>query len=246
MSEVTDRRYVITGAGSGIGLATAKRLVDAGAEVMILGRRRAVLEDACAQLGERSWWSVCDLADAQAIQELVATIRQRWDRVDGVVNNAGIATMGRVEETSAEAWDEVMAVNVRGPFLIIQGLLPLIAASDCAAIVNISSSLAVKPIPGAVAYNASKAALNQMTCSLALELAPDVRVNAIMPAVVDTPIHATRGLTAADLESMAGLHPLQRLGQPDDIAATVVHLLSDDAAWITGAVIPVDGGMLVT
>lgn len=246
MSELTDRRYVITGGGSGIGLATAERLVKAGAEVLIVGRRLSTLETACAGLGGRAWSSTCDVSDPQQVDGLVSTIRQRWDRVDGLVNNAGIATMGRVEETSAEAWDEVMAVNVRGPFLMVQALLPLMASSRHAAIVNISSSLAVKPIPGAVAYNASKAALNQMTMSLAVELAPAVRVNAIMPAVVDTPIHATRGLTAADLEAMAGLHPMQRIGRPDDIAATAVHLLSDDASWVTGTVIPVDGGMLAT
>ena len=246
MATQKGRRWIVTGGGSGIGLAVARHLLRLGGEVLITGRRLTVLEEACAQLGAQSWCSACDVSDPLAVGGLVEVVRERWDQLDGLVNNAGIATMGRIEDTPADAWDEVMGVNVRGPFLMVQALLSLLRAGGGGAVVNVSSTLAEKAIPGALAYNASKAALNQMTRSLALELAPDVRVNAVMPAVVDTPIHATRGLTSEDLEGMAGLHPLQRIGTPEDVAGTVVHLLSDEAAWITGAVIPVDGGMLAT
>jgi NAD(P)-dependent dehydrogenase (short-subunit alcohol dehydrogenase family) len=94
------------------------------------------------------------------------------------------------------------------------------------------------------AYNSSKAALNQLTKSLALEWAPDVRVNAIMPAVIDTPIHVTRGMSPEEVRSMGELHPMKRVGQPEDVAHMIAYLLSDEASWMTGAVIPVDGGML--
>jgi NAD(P)-dependent dehydrogenase (short-subunit alcohol dehydrogenase family) len=113
-------------------------------------------------------------------------------------------------------------------------------------VVNVSSTLAEKPIPGMAAYNASKAALNQLTRSLALEWAPAIRVNAIMPGVVDTPIHADRGLTEDQVHSMDRFHPLQRIGTPSDVASLILFLLSDASSWITGAVIPIDGGMLAT
>ena len=114
------------------------------------------------------------------------------------------------------------------------------------AVVNVSSTLAERAIPGMAAYNASKAALNQLTKSLALEWAPEVRVNAIMPAVVDTPIHEGRGMSPAQVRGMGRLHPMGRVGQPADVANMVVYLLSDSASWMTGAVIPVDGGILAT
>ena len=110
--------------------------------------------------------------------------------------------------------------------------------------VNISSSLADRAIPGMIAYNASKAALNHMTRCLALEWAPTVRVNAIMPAVVDTPIHDGRGMSREDVEGMGAMHPLGRIGQPRDISSMVLYLLSDASSWMTGAIIPVDGGIL--
>ncbi|HSN55374.1 MAG TPA: SDR family oxidoreductase, partial [Candidatus Sulfomarinibacteraceae bacterium] len=105
---------------------------------------------------------------------------------------------------------------------------------------------AEKAIPGMAAYNASKAALNQLSRSLALEWAPTVRVTAVMPGVVDTPIHATLGLSAEQVQAMGAIHPLQRVGLPEDVAAAIVFLLSDDSSWMTGTVIPVDGGMLAT
>ena len=111
--------------------------------------------------------------------------------------------------------------------------------------VNISSSLADRAIPGMMAYNASKAALNHMTRCLALEWAPTVRVNAIMPAVVDTPIHDGRGMSHEDVVGMGAMHPLGRIGQPRDISSMVLYLLSDASSWMTGAIIPIDGGILV-
>jgi NAD(P)-dependent dehydrogenase (short-subunit alcohol dehydrogenase family) len=154
--------------------------------------------------------------------------------------------MASLMETADEVWDEAFAVNVRGPFLLCRELGPLLARGNAPAIVNVSSTLAEKAIPGMAAYNASKAALNQLSRSLALEWAPTVRVNAVMPGVVDTPIHATRGMSAEQVQAMGDIHPLQRVGRPEDVAAAIVFLLSDDSSWMTGTVIPVDGGMLAT
>ncbi len=246
MAGFEGRRYVVTGGSSGIGLEVARRLVAAGAEVCVVARRPETLAATAAALGGAAWSHPCDVGDPVQVEQLALAVASRWDGLDGLVNNAGIATAGGVEETDPETWDRAFAVNARGPFLVTRALLPYLRRGAGAAVVNVSSTLAEKPIPGMVAYNAAKAALNQLTRSLALELAPRIRVNAVMPAVVDTPIHRTRGLTPEQVAEMGRLHPLGRVGTPGDVAAAVVFLLSDEAAWITGAVVPVDGGMLVT
>jgi NAD(P)-dependent dehydrogenase (short-subunit alcohol dehydrogenase family) len=238
------QRIVITGGATGIGYATAEQLVERGAEVCLVGRRRNVLDAAVDRLGAAVWAADGDVASAEDVSRIGRAIRDRWNGLDGVVNNAGIASMGSLAETDLETWEQTFAVNVRGPFLVCREMLPLLEGAPNAAIVNVSSTLAEKAIPGMAAYNASKAALNQMTRSLALEVAPGIRVNAVMPAVVDTPIHAGRGMSSDDVASMGPLHPMQRVGRPEDVAAAVVFLLSAESAWTTGAVIPVDGGMM--
>ncbi len=152
--------------------------------------------------------------------------------------------MARLDETTNEVWDEAFAINVRGPFILCRELGALLHEGSSPAVVNVSSTLAERAIPGMAAYNASKAALNQLTRSLALEWAPRVRVNAVMPAVVDTPIHASRGMSPEQVEAMGEIHPMKRVGKPGDVAAMIVFLLSDASSWMTGTIIPVDGGML--
>jgi NAD(P)-dependent dehydrogenase (short-subunit alcohol dehydrogenase family) len=154
--------------------------------------------------------------------------------------------MATLLATDADTWDRTFSVNVRGPFLLLRALHELLAAGTSSAVVNVSSTLAEKAIPGMAAYNASKAALNQLTRSVAVEWAPAIRVNAVMPAVIDTPIHESRGMSRDDVEAMGALHPMGRVGTAEDVAATVVHLLSDAASWLTGVIVPVDGGMMAT
>lgn len=237
---------MVTGGGSGIGFSVAKELAAKGAEVCVVGRRPGALDEAVAQLGDGCWAAVCDLARESEVSELSERLRSRWRHLDGLVNNAGIAPMASLRDTQTDVWDHTFAVNVRGPYLLIREALPLLEAASSPAIVNVSSTLAEKAIPGMAAYNASKAALNQLTRSLSLELAPKIRVNAVMPAVVDTPIHAARGMSAEQVHSMAGLHPIGRVGQPEDVAALICFLLSESSSWMTGTVIPVDGGMMAT
>ena len=244
MTVLRDTRVIISGASSGIGLETARRLAAGGAGVCLVGRRPEPLAAAAEELGDRAWTFSCDVADPQSVRALAREASSRWGAVDGLVNNAGIAPMAVLDETTTEVWDEVFGVNVRGPFLMCRELGPLLRQGSSPAVVNVSSTLAVKAIPGMAAYNATKAALNQLTRSLALEWAPDIRVNAVMPAVVDTPIHAVRGMSPEQVREMGGLHPLGRVGEPSDVAAMILYLLSDNASWMTGAIIPVDGGML--
>ncbi len=245
MLEVRNRRVIVTGASSGIGMDAARLLDEAGAEVCLVARRGEILEDTVQELGDGAWWHACDVSDAAQVDSLAEAVKARWGAVDGLVNNAGIATMASLEETDPETWDTVFAVNVRGPFLMCRSLGSLLKQGKAPAVVNISSSLADRAVPGMIAYNSSKAAVNHMTRCLALEWAPTVRVNAIMPAVVDTPIHDGRGMSHEDVEGMGAMHPLGRIGQPRDISSMVLYLLSDASSWMTGAIIPVDGGILV-
>ncbi len=238
------RVAVVTGGSSGIGLAVARRLRTLGSAVCIVARRPEPLAAAAEALGADCWAHACDVADEDQVEDLATAVRSWWGRLDFLVNNAGVAAMGDIEHTDAATWRRTFEVNVTGPFLVTRALLNLLKASDAPAVVNVSSTLAAKAIPGMIAYNASKAALNQLTRSLALELAPAVRVNAVMPAVVNTPIHGSRGMTPEQVKAMAQLHPLGRIGEPEDVAAAIAFLLSADAAWLTGAVVPVDGGML--
>jgi NAD(P)-dependent dehydrogenase (short-subunit alcohol dehydrogenase family) len=246
MSGLRGKRVVISGGGSGIGLETARILVSDGAEVALLGRRTEPLEAAAGELGESAVPWTCDVSDPAAVRSIAERAKERWGAVDGLVNNAGIAPMASLDDSSDSLWDETFAINVRGPFLLCRELGPLLRSGAAPSVVNVSSSLAEKAIPGMAAYNSSKAALNQMTRSLALEWAPGVRVNAVMPAVVDTPIHSGRGMSSEDVQQMGAMHPLGRIGQPQDVAALIVFLLSDESSWMTGTVIPIDGGISAT
>jgi len=244
MAEMKDRRIVVTGGATGIGLATAERMTSAGAEVCVVGRRSDVLDGAVERLGPRAWCHVCDISDQADVEAFQVALAARWEAVDGLVNNAGVAPMATLDGTDVELWDHTFGVNVRGPFLTCRTFSEALKRGVSPSVVNVSSTLAERAIPGMAAYNASKAALNQLTRSLALEWAPTVRVNGVMPAVVDTPIHATRGMSSADVAGMGEMHPLQRVGRPEDVANLIHYLLSDAASWMTGAIIPVDGGMM--
>ena len=246
MAELKDGSFVVTGGGRGIGLATARALAVAGGRVCLVGRRAEPLAAAAADLGDGAWVAAADVSSAADVDRVAAAVRARWGRLDGLVNCAGIAPMASLDATEPEVWDRAFAVNVRGPYLLCRALAPLLREGRSPSVVNVSSTLAEKPIPGMAAYNASKAALNQLTRSLALEWAPAIRVNAVMPGVVDTPIHADRGLTEEQVHSMDRFHPLQRIGLPADVASLILFLLADASSWITGAVIPIDGGMLAT
>lgn len=245
-----DTSIIVTGASSGIGAATAAQLGAAGASVVLVGRRKDALTaqaDLVVQAGGQALCVPADMAEADSPAQIAAACRERFGRIDGVVNNAAVVRHKPLQDWKADAFDEHLATNVRGPYFLIQAALPDLTASPIRSVVNISSSSGTMHLSGQSVYGMTKAALNYLTMSLAGELAPvGVRVNCIGPGPIDTPIHQT---WADDLEAayqwLAEQVPLGRIGVADEVARWITFLLSPLSSFITGAVIPVDGGQVI-
>ena len=239
----------VTGATSGIGQACALAFAKAGAKVACVGRKAEALQDVEQKirvLGAETLSINSDLARENEAQRVVEQAIQGFGGIDVLVNAAGHLSNGTIENTSLEAWDEMMNVNVRAPFQLMQQALPSLIERR-GNIVNVSSVTGLRAFPGVLAYCVSKAALDQLTRCSALELAAKgVRVNAVNPGVVVTEIHKRGGMNdeayAAFLEHSKTTHPLGRTGRPEEIAALVLYLASDQASWITGATYSIDGG----
>lgn len=217
-----------------------------GTAVAIVGRRADVLEQTAAEIagaGGRAMAVPDDIGDPDGPERIVKAVVDRWGRVDVIVNSAAAVKHAPMGELLREVVDEHYATNIRGPILLIQAALPWLKKSDSGAIVNISSSSGSLSIPMQSVYGMTKAALEYLTRSYAVELAPfHIRVNDITPGPVDTPIHRWRGDVAGAYRRMAAEVPLGRMGNADELAAWITNLTDPDGAWVTGAVIPVDGG----
>jgi 3-oxoacyl-[acyl-carrier protein] reductase len=240
------RVALVTGASRGIGLGIARRIVAEGGRVTITARGEEALEKAAAELGEDAVLAVAGKADDPAHRaEAVARTVERFGRLDVLVNNTGINPVaGPVTSADLAAVQKTFAVNVAATIAWVeQARQAGLGEHPGAAVVNVASVAGLRPSPPIGVYGASKAALIHLTGQLAVELAPRIRVNGVAPAVVKTAFASL--LYEGREEQVAAGYPLGRLGVPDDVASAVAFLASDDAAWITGQTLVVDGGLLL-
>lgn len=252
-SDFNGKSVLVTGATSGIGRAVARKFSGSGAFVTAVGRDESALQDllsALTESGKKAIALTADVTEANDINRALETAVKTFGHLDILVNAAGHISSGTIENTSLEAWDAMMNVNLRAVFQLMQLCVPHLVETK-GNIVNISSVTGLRSFPGVLAYCVSKAGLDQLTRCAALELAPQgVRVNAVNPGVVVTEIHKRGGMNqeayAAFLEHSRTTHPLGRVGDPSEIADLVLYLASDKASWITGATYSIDGGRALT
>ncbi|MBX3292497.1 MAG: SDR family oxidoreductase [Acidobacteria bacterium] len=248
-----DKVVVVTGASSGIGRAAALAFANEGASVVGIGRNEKALIDEL-KISKASDGSIkpllADLAEPTQLERAVNEVIDSFGKVDVLVNCAGILRGGNIETTTIDEWDKTMNINLRSVFMLTQRFVPHLIGSK-GNIVNVSSVAGTRAFPNVLAYCVSKAALDQFTRCLALELAPrGVRVNAVNPGVVVTNLHKRGGMSEEDyeafLENSKNTHPIGRPGEPEEVANLIVYLASEKAGWITGATYAIDGGRAET
>ncbi len=242
---MTNRTAFVTGASRGIGRACALSLAQAGARVVVAARDRAKLEEVAAEIragGREAFVVAIDLASADSIKAAFAEAAKDFGRIDILVNNAGVTKDGLALRMKKDDWDTVLATNLTGAFVAIQQVLQGMMKERWGRIINLSSVVAESGNPGQANYVASKAGLIGLTKSLAQEMASrNITVNAVSPGFIDTDM--TAGLSAELKENLLGHIPLKRLGRAEDVAAAVRFLASEEAGYITGHVLDVNGGM---
>jgi NAD(P)-dependent dehydrogenase (short-subunit alcohol dehydrogenase family) len=247
MSRFNGKIAVVTGGSSGIGLATACRFIADGARVVITGRNQEALDAAVAKLGDRAKGVRGDVANLGDLDRLFAWVREQYGRVDVLFANAGIAPLVPSDAVTEEHFDTLFNTNVRGLFFTVQKALPLLA--EGASVVLNASVVAQSGLPNTSIYSATKAAVRSLGRTLAAELAPrGIRVNVVSPGLIETPFWGKVGLSRDEVdafgEQVVQQTPLGRPGKPEEIAATVAFLASDDASYFTGADLVADGGMI--
>ena len=248
------RHCLVTGAASGIGRATVLRLAAEGAQVIAadldIAGAQATLK--LAGLAEGGFPAALDVRSAESVRSLAELVEARFGGLDVLVNNAGVEILGTIEETEPDTWDEIMAVNLRGPYLVSRILLSAIrrraGERGGAAIVHNASLMGQVSSAGLAAYCASKAGLVSLTRSMALDLAgANIRVNCVCPGIIHTPMLERRFAMQPDREAAyqntAERPPLKYLGRPEDVAASIAYLASDEARFVTGSALTIDGGV---
>jgi NAD(P)-dependent dehydrogenase (short-subunit alcohol dehydrogenase family) len=251
VTRLSDKVALITGGGTGIGRATALAFAREGASVTVAGRRLEKLREVIGEVQKQGGAGLameCDVTRARDVERAVKGTVERFGRLNVLVNNAGALQVSTVEGISEDEWDRVMAVNVKGPFLMSRAVLPEFRKCGGGAIVNIGSVLGLVAMKDRAAYCASKGGVTMLTKAMAIDHGHEnVRVNCICPSIVETEL--VKGLFDASEKGQAlrngrlGLIPLGRFGQPGDVAEMAVFLASEESSWLTGAAIPLDGGL---
>lgn len=253
MSDMNGKAALVTGASSGIGWATAKKLAAEGVRVALVARTVEKLTELGQEIAAAGGEVVAipaDLATEEAVAKAVDGTVEAFGGIDILVNAAGFIGTGTIETTTAEAYDHMMNVNLRSMFLLTQRAMPHLVAKK-GSVVNVSSVTGTRAFPGVLTYCVSKAGVDQFTRCVALEMAEKgVRVNAVNPGVVVTNLHRAGGMEeeayAAFLEHSKETHPLGRPGEAEEVADLIAFLASGRAGWITGTCIPIDGGRAET
>ena len=251
MLRLSGKVAFITGGGTGIGRACAVLFAKEGARVAVGGRRPQPLDETVREIsksGADAMAAACDVTERKSIETAIADVVERFGRLDVLVNNAGTAIVATVEETSDQDWDRILAVNLTGTFLASRAAIFALRKTGGGSIVNIGSILGIVARKQRAAYCAAKAGVTGLTKAMALDHAHEnIRVNCICPSIIETELGMQLILKAADPEAerrmrTAGI-PLGRMGQPEDVAQMAVYLASEESAWITGAAMPLDGGL---
>lgn len=246
MFRLDSKVAVVTGGTSGIGAETARWLVRAGARVVIAGRRVDRGETVAAELGSLGSYLRTDITREDDVARLMEEVVRRWERVDVLVTSAGTINRIPVPDLSLDQWSRVLDVNLTGVFLTCKHAIRIMRRQRAGSIINIASYLGFRGGINTPAYNASKAGVIALTRSMAVQHGPEgIRVNAICPGFIPTELNRDRweGAPAERLQQLVAGYPLGRLGTPADVAAAAVFLASDEASWITGACLPVEGGL---
>ena len=238
-----DKTAIITGGGTGIGLAIARAFYQEGAKIILFGRRREKLEKAIEKLGDSAMIIQGDMTNNNDLDQLINETLHNFKKIDILVNNAGLFNGSPLHEISDSQWDEIMDINIRSVFQLTRRVLPVMLSQKYGNIIHISSILGLIAVPEVAAYNVSKGALNQFSRSIAVEYGSSgIRSNSICPGLIATDMTADLMKDTELMKEWSKEYPIGRFGKPEDVANACLYLASDESSFVTGITLPVDGG----